>query len=161
MDSEETPKRRGHYRVAVVVENLGWQVEDDKFIIDDGIRFESLKRGRIKALYKKACKENNFHSGDYDGVYCGIVIEEKFLDEISVYVHSPHSIISILCNVIPLAVTCPVTSYSLIWSKNNFRTSHIPLYEVHFDYELFETLGYTQDITDKIHNHIALIGVLP
>lgn len=145
-------------KVAILLNHLEWKGNRTAFSIIQGIEFKTLKRSKIKILYNRLCREMFFHNGEPQNASCAVVINETFLDELSVYYHSPHSIISQICNLLPICLNCPLTSYSIIWTNDNFERHAGPPLEIHSDYTLFETLGYTSGITDQIHKHLAVIN---
>lgn len=145
-------------QLAVLIRlNTHWTFKNQVFQISDGIELRKFRRSPLKTLYKKLCEDLYFHDGDSDGVDLAIIIDSQHLDNVSADYNKPHSVASQVCNTLAICTCFPILSYTFIYTDDRFRTNRMPPMEVHSNYELHETLGYTSVITDEIQKQLSFI----
>ena len=135
-----------------------WNIEQNKFNISEDLYFENIKHTSMKKLYKDLCINLKIDDADPFDVDSHIVFDECLLGEDYIYLHTPHSIVSKLCNILAICSNIPVAYYRIIMSEDDFKTYCQYPIEIFYEYELLETLTICSNFTPQIEETLKQIN---
>jgi hypothetical protein len=145
-------------KISIIIYSFNWKLVDNQFPIKDGMYFEKFSTSQASLLYKELCKQLQIDDGDPRNIGTHIVIEEKLLDEVFPYWHTPNSIISKICNILTFCKVNPLTSYRIITSKDDFKNTWTYPLEIHSEYNLYEELTMNVGSVTKIVETLSSIN---
>lgn len=141
-------------KTSIIIYSYGWKLEAQQFFINQDLYFEKFSTSPASLLYNELCNQLQIDDAEPRDIETHIVIEEKLLDEVYPYWHTPNSIISEICNILAFCKINPLTSYRIITSKDNFKSKWLYPLEIHSEYNLYEALtmdvGSVPQITETL-----------
>lgn len=140
-----------------IILDLTWKLKETEFLVDKGILFQNIGKSNVFSLNKEYFKR--IECDDYtkkDTTH--IILNDSLLDEAFPYWHTPYSIISVICNILVICQRFPITSYSIISSKDNFKTIWTEPLMIHSEYKLYETLTMDSEAETKIKTMLSKIN---
>jgi hypothetical protein len=144
-------------KASLLISHLNWNLDEKCIELGDGIVFENMNTSKVKSLYSKICKTTNLHDGEPLAIETVIIFEKEQLDEVFPYWHTPHSSVSVVCNMISICTESPIPDYTLILSNDAFKYEKQSAHEIFTNYELLE-IFQVEEISLKIQEVLKLIG---
>lgn len=140
-----------------IILNLHWKLKETEFLIDKGVLFQKISKSNVFNLNKEYFKKIEYE--DYtEPNQTHILLSDDLLDEAFPYWHTPYSIISEICNILVFCQRFPLTSYSIISSRDSFKTLWTSPLMIHSEYELYETLTMNINAEPNIKKILSSIN---
>lgn len=112
-------------KFAILIHLLDWGLEDNEFILDEGLTFVNLNAHPVGKLYKKICKVDRVDEGDPYGYDTALVLyDDTGEDHLFFPTASKYSLSTTFVNLLTIIYKGTLGQCRVIASKDNFKTLH-------------------------------------
>jgi hypothetical protein len=112
-------------KYAILIHLLGWEYQNNEYILDDGLTFVNLNEHQIEKLYKKLCFEDKVDEGDpYNYGSALILYDDTDKDHSFFPTSSKYSLSTTFINLLTIIYKGTFGDCRVIASMDNFETSH-------------------------------------